>query len=291
MNPKSSFHLKALCTLLIVVCDAAYVSEIIAQEQSSPLQLRHGFRMVLFNEQGGEMTWEQFKSYTGRLRWELQTEQKVSTQAHTLFENGRRAGAQGDYTTAIELFDAARQNAPGWLYPIYEMAWSHLLSGDLAQAEKLYHRVNTLAPYGFFNSPQAESCLRLERRGEVARGTYRRLATLEHASRSTALLSVRGILAKSPGYAPAWERLAFFAEDTADIRDAIKKGLAADPDPYTLDMLHFRDAIVTHNEGDTDKAIKMLHRRLRAPELTLAVEAKIKVVLPGLRRALEESAQ
>jgi len=291
MNPKSSLHLKALCVLLVVVCAAAYVSEIIAQEQSSPLQLRHGYRMVLFNEQGGQMTWEQFKSYTGRLRWELHTDKKVPEQARTLFENGRRAGAKGDYVTAIELFDAAHQNAPGWLYPIYEMASSYLLSGDLAEAEKHYHRVNTLAPYGFFNSPQAEKCLRLERKGEVARGTYQRLSLLARASRSTALLSVRGILAKTPGYAPGWERLSFFAEDSADIRDAIKKGLAADPDPYTRDMLHLRDAILTHNEGDTDQAIKMLRRQLRAPELTLAAEAQIKVVLPGLQRAREKSTQ
>jgi tetratricopeptide (TPR) repeat protein len=288
MNPQSSFLLKAVSALLVAVSTAAGVGELIAQEQSSPLQLRHGYSMTLFNEAGQVMTWEQFQEYSGRVRWEIYGKEEVSAYARTLLENGRTARARGNLTAAIELFEDARENAPGWLYPIYELASTQLLVGEPGAAEKTYHRVNELAPHGFFNCQQAEDCLRREREGSVKPGTYQRLAMLQGASRSAALLAVRGVLEESPDYPYAWERLALISEDIKEARDAVDKGLANKPDPYTRDALRLRRAILAHNDGRDAEAVKMLERLLRDPKLTVPMEAQIKVLLPGMRRGLEQ---
>lgn len=289
MNPQSSFLLKAITALLVVVCAAVSVGELIAQETSSPLQLRHGYHMTLFNEAGQQMTWEQFQEYSGRVHWEIETSDEVPSYARTLLINGRTARSRGDFANAIELFRDARENAPGWLYPIYELASTQLMAGEPGLAEKHYHRINQLAPHGFFNCQQAEDCLRREREGGVKPGTYQRLVMLQGASRSAALLSVRGVLAESPDYAYGWERLALITDDSKEAREAIDKGLASKPDPYTRDALRLRRAILAHNDGRGAEAVKMLERLLRDPELTVPMEAQIKILLPGMRRAPEQS--
>jgi tetratricopeptide (TPR) repeat protein len=213
---------------------------------------------------------------------------EVSEYAQTLLENGRTARSRGNLDTAIALFQDARENAPGWLYPIYELAATLFLAGDVAEAEKTYHRVNALAPHGFFNCQQVEDCLRREREGSVKPGTFQRMAMLQQASRGTALMSVRGVLMDAPDYAYAWERLAFITEDATEARDAVEQGLASDPDPYTRDALRQRRAILEHNAGRTADAVKMLERLLRDPELTVPMEAQIKILLPGMKRKLAQ---
>jgi hypothetical protein len=81
--------------------------------------------------------------------------------------------------------------------------------------------------------------------------------------------------------------VAFFTQDSKKALEAVDKGLASDPDPFTRDMLNFRRAVIAANDDDTAGAVTMLERQLRDPELTVAVEAQIKLLLPGLKRQLK----
>lgn len=291
MSPRSSLHLKALCTLFLAVGLAASFGNLIAQEQASPLDLRHGYRIHLFRADGSPLSWDALQSYNGNLRWEVVNEKAETARGRELLEKGRKAGAAGDYATAIELFDEAHDNAPGWEYPVYEAAYTYLLMGNDEKSQEYYRRVNKLAPNGFFNTQQAIVCLQRELDGDVERGTYRRLVLLDRANPSTARLVARGIVAKTPDYAAAWERVAFFTEDPKKAQEAVDKGLAANPDPFTRDSLRMRRAIITHNAGDTAAAIRMLRKMLADPDLTVPVEAQIKIVLPGMRRSLDAGSQ
>lgn len=66
--------------------------------------------------------------------------QPVSEQAELLHERARAAGARGDYEQALALFAEARVLAPGWAYPVYDSAFTYLLTGDTVRAEELYAR-------------------------------------------------------------------------------------------------------------------------------------------------------
>lgn len=288
MNPKSSLHLKALGALFAAVCLAVGGGDLIAQEQASPLTLRHGYRMLLYAQDGSPLTWQQMQNYNGRLRWEIINDDNVTYDARRMLEKGRELGASGDYKGALELFDDAHEAAPGWEYPVYEAAYTYLLMGDFESARKSYNRVNQLAPNGFFNSQQAAACLKREADGEIPPGTYRRLLLLDQAAPGTARNVARGITFDHPDYAAAWERVAFFTEDSPKALEAVAKGLAAGPDPFTRDSLIFRKAVIAHNDGNTAGAVRMLEKQLADPNLTVAVEAQIKILLPGLKRQLKQ---
>lgn len=281
-HPRASVTLRACllaCALFVVAGPAP--------AQTDPLQLRDGYHIVLYDQNGAVLSWAQFQTYNGRLRWELQSDRPVDTRALDLLKNGRDAAMKGDYANAIDLFEEAHRNAPFWEYPVYEIAWAHLLSGDSDTALRYFDRVNAMAPHGFFNSQQASACLTMERDGKVARGTYRRIVQLDRASHDTARMVARDVTERSPDYAVGWERLSFFAKDSKDALAAVAKGLAARPDPFTRDLLLMRKAMVTKEQGKTADAIKMLEKMLDAPDLSMAVEAQIKIALPGLRRSLD----
>jgi len=282
MQPRYRSFLSALAVAAVVAAPASPV-----RAQTDPLQLRDGYHIVLYDQSGAVLSWAKFQTYSGRLRWELQSDRPVDTHALDLLKNGRDAAMKGDYANAIDIFEEARRNAPFWEYPVYEIAWAHLLSGDDDAALEYFDRVNAMAPHGFFNSQQASACLAMERDGKVARGTYRRVVQLDRASRSTALMVARDLTDRTPGYAAGWERVASLADDSKEALAAIARGLAANPDPFTRDSLNMRKAIVTKEQGKTADAVKMLEKMLEQPDLSMAVEAQIKIALPGMRRSLE----
>jgi len=57
-----------------------------------------------------------------------------SSEAQTLHQQARQAGARGDYAEALPLLTRAAALAPGWPYPIYDRAYTHLLMGNFEAA-------------------------------------------------------------------------------------------------------------------------------------------------------------
>jgi tetratricopeptide (TPR) repeat protein len=266
---------------------AALAASPAASQKADPLRLRDGYRMVIHGRGGTELSWEQFQDYTGPIRWELVGSAEVSDNAREMLRRGRQAVSQGQYDAAIELFSDAGQNSPDWEYPVYETAWAYLMAGDFSDAESYFNRLNEMVPHGFFNSQQAADCLRREREGEVPHGTYRRMMGLERGSHDTALFVLRDLLDRYPGYALGWERLSQFREDPKGILDAIQRGMKAQPDPFTRDQMRLRKALLADIQGNTKKAIASLDALVKDPDLSMPIEAQIKIARVQLARKLK----
>lgn len=110
---------------------------------------------------------------TGTVNWEIVGSDHVSLRAQELLSLGQQAGAAGDSVRALDFFAQAHEEMPRWPYPIYETAYTYLLRGDLARAEREYEAVERLAPGGFFTYQPELDCLRRERAGEFLPGTCR----------------------------------------------------------------------------------------------------------------------
>jgi tetratricopeptide (TPR) repeat protein len=158
-----------------------------------------------------------------------------------LHQAGREAGAAGDYENAFALFSQAAALAPGWPYPVYDEAFTHLLMGDFAAALEDYRRTIALAPRGFFTARTAVDVLEREEAGELPVGIYLAYSQVGWIQDPTAKEArLRELLARAPAFAPGWKELATLLEDGAARLDAIERGLAAHPDPETRGILLIR---------------------------------------------------
>jgi tetratricopeptide (TPR) repeat protein len=183
----------------------------------------------------------------------------VPEEALSLHQAGREAGAAGDYENAFALFSQAAALAPGWPYPVYDEAFTHLLMGDFAAALEDYRRTIALAPRGFFTARTAVDVLEREEAGELPVGIYLAYSQVGWIQDPTAKEArLRELLARAPAFAPGWKELATLLEDGAARLDAIERGLAAHPDPETRGILLINRAIVLFSQGNRDEAIAIL---------------------------------
>ena len=194
-------------------------------------------RFVFADAAGRTLTTRDLAGVTGKVQWATVGSESVPAEAAQLHQKARIAGTRGDRHRALELLDRARALAPGWPFPVYDAAYTHLLQGDSATAEELYAEVDRLAPRGFLTCQTTLDCLRRERTGELSAGFCRAFAALEWLDdlpRKKAILE--GIAERHSGFAPAWRELTALLDD-ADARwQAITKGLDASPDGETKGM-------------------------------------------------------
>jgi tetratricopeptide (TPR) repeat protein len=163
---------------------------------------------------------------------------------------------------------------------VYDAAFTYLLQGDTDTAERCYAQVDRLAPRGFFTCKTTLDCLRRERAGELPAGFCRAFTTLESLGelpRKKAVLE--SLVARFPGFAPAWKELAALLDDPDDRLRAIERGLAAGPDPETRGMLLLNKALVANQLGDRAAAIAILGDLALDPASTLATETLAKATL------------
>lgn len=113
----------------------------------------------MFRDKSGRvLTMADIKNASGTFNWEIRTGTPVPEEARRLHGLGRGAGQGGEYKAAIRYFDRAAKVSPDWPYPLYDAAYTCLLSGDFPKAYELYKRVNDLTPLGFFL--QRRRCIR-----------------------------------------------------------------------------------------------------------------------------------
>jgi tetratricopeptide (TPR) repeat protein len=237
-------------------------------------------RLVFQDAAGRVLTTRDLEAFTGQVDWEIKGGHTVPTEAVRLHEEARAAGAQGEYDRALVLLDAAHALAPGWPYPVYDAAFTYLLQGDTDTAERCYAEVDRMAPRGFFTCKTTLDSLRRERAGELPEGFCKGFAALESLDdlpRKKAILD--GIVARFPGFAPAWKELAALLDDPGDRLRAIERGLGAEPDPETRGMLLLNKALVLDQHGDRGAAIAILGDLALDPASTLATETLAKATL------------
>lgn len=196
----------------------------------------------------------------------------VPEEARRLHAEAREAGGRGDYRRALALLDRANELAPGWPYPVYDAAYTHLLQGDTAWAEELYAEVDRLEPRGFFTCKTTLDMLRRERTGELPAGFSQAFLMLEWADEPGKRAALEHIVARYPGFAPAWKELAALLEDPAGQLRALENGLAASPDPETWGMLLLNKAAIIGQRGDEDEARRILTELTLDPAATLTAQ-------------------
>jgi len=197
-----------------------------------------------------------------------------------LHQQGREAGARGDYDQALALFTKAAELAPSWPYPRYDRAYTHLLMKDFDAALTDYRKTSEMAPRGFFTTLTAVHTLSREQRGDLPAGLYLAYLMLEpitDAKERRFLL--QQFVDKYPGFAPAWQKFANVAEDASERLTAIERGLAADPDPETKGMLSLNKALTLLDSGDSEGGVEVLRALVSDQESTLATEALAKAML------------
>jgi tetratricopeptide (TPR) repeat protein len=237
-------------------------------------------RLVFQDAAGRVLTTRDLEEFTGQVDWQINGGHTVPADAVRRHEEARAAGARGEYDRALVLLDAAHALAPGWPYPVYDAAFTYLLQGDTDTAERCYAQVDRLAPRGFFTCKTTLDCLRRERAGELPAGFCRAFTTLESLGelpRKKAVLE--SLVARFPGFAPAWKELAALLDDPDDRLRAIERGLAAGPDPETRGMLLLNKALVVNQLGDRAAAIAILGDLALDPASTLATETLAKATL------------
>lgn len=227
---------------------------------------------------------------TGKVQYEIIGVQSVSTAAAALHQRGREAGGQGDYKTAITLFEQASQLAPTWPYPYYDEAYTYLLMNDFDAARTCYLRTLELSPRGFFTAITAVHTLKLEQKGDLPRGTYLGYLSLEwmvdEAQKETA---VRKLVEQLPQFGPAWKEYALLCDDDDRRLAAIERGLGADPDAETKGMLEINRALVLNRKGDRTAAVQLLGELALDPQSTLGTEHSAKAALSVLLLPTRES--
>jgi tetratricopeptide (TPR) repeat protein len=222
---------------------------------TDPDSLRGPMRVVFMDSDGRTIPPEELPQARGNIRWEVRFDGAIHPEANRLHQEGRAAGAKGDFDRAIVLLTQASELSPDWPYPTYDRAFSHLLKQEFELARVAYRRVLELSPKGFFMAAQTLDMLEREAAGEFPAGLSIGIATLpdmpEEQRRSTA----EQLVQKFPSCPAGWQTHANFIKDPTARLEAIDRGLAARPDPDTRGFLSVNKALVLADLGKVDAAI------------------------------------
>jgi tetratricopeptide (TPR) repeat protein len=227
-------------------------------------------QFVLLNVDGRDVS----EPVTGKFRYEIRGGEPVPPEAETLHQQGRAAGARGDYEEALQTLTEAATLAPYWPYPVYDRAFTHLLLNDLDAALADYQRTVQLAPRGFFMALTALDTLQREAKGEFPRGLFLAFLRLEEVADPVRRRDIlHQLVEQQPRFAPAWLKCALLAEGPPARLEAIERGLAANPDPETKGLLLTNKALTLRAAGNRDAAVQLLRGLLTDSASTSATEA------------------
>jgi len=233
-----------------------------------------GNATVAFSDEKGQtLTLEELRTVVGKVRWEIRVGSPVPAEAKRLHEEGRAAGARGDYEAAVSLLTRAAQLDPSWPYPVYDRAFTHLLRHDFDAALRDYRRTIELAPGGFFTADVALDTLMREAAGEFAPGLYAAFVMLEHMPRDERSAIAAQLVEKFPSFAAAWNEHADFVTDALKRLEIIENGLMARPDRHTRGLLMAKKALTMSELGDAQAAVGILQQLASGSTPSLSTQA------------------
>jgi tetratricopeptide (TPR) repeat protein len=239
--------------------------------------------IVFRDAQGRELKEADLAGVTGNVKWEDIGSGNIPTKAEELHQQGRQAGAAGDYDKALLLLAQAHEAAPDWPYPVYDAAFTYLLKGDADKAEEKYAAVDKMAPRGFFTAKTAIDCLRREKSGGLKPGMYKLLVLLEwETDPSKKKATLERMVMQSPKFPAAWKELALLQDDDDAKLKAIETGLSYTPDGETKGTLLINKALTLSGKGKRDEATRILGELALDPTSTLGTEHLAKVALANL---------
>jgi len=234
------------------------------------------------DEHGKTLTLDELRTVSGNVKWEVRGSAPVPPEAERLHQEGRTAGAHGDYNTAQSLLTRAAELAPSWPYPIYDRAFTHLLLHDFEAALRDYRKTVELAPAGFFTAEVAVDTLTRESTGEFFSGLYAAFAMLEHMPTEQRCSIAAQLVERFPSFAPGWNEHADCVADLLKRLEVIENGLAARPDPFTRGHLMVKKALTMSSLGDDDGALRMLQQLASESTRSLSTRALAELALARL---------
>jgi len=238
------------------------------------------YAVVFRDDRGRALTLDELGEAQGTFKWEIRGGPPVPPDADALHQQGRQAGARGEYDQAMSLFSEAAARAPSWPYPVYDRAFTHLLKGDFDSALADYRTTMQLAPDGFFTAPQSVDMLAREAAGEFPRGLYATFVihgpALPDAQRQHV---AEQIVEQHPGFMPAWELLINRVADASEQLAMIERALAANPDRHTKGGLLVRKAIALSRVGERARAEILLRELISSQDSAPVTEAVARFAL------------
>ena len=235
--------------------------------------------VIFTDSQGRKVTLEEINSANGSYKYEVLGGEKIPAEANLLHQQGRAAGAKGDYAGAIKLFEQATQLAPDWPYPGYDAAFTYLLMNDPVNAKKFYKKTVELEPRGYFTAITALDSLEREEKGEIPQGTYLAYLFIEDLKTpEEKLAAAKKILGRVPSFAPTWKEVAVYSEDVAEQDSAMEKALSLNPDPETKGVLEINRASHLFKK-DPKQAVKTLSELILDPKSTYGTQQMAKITL------------
>jgi hypothetical protein len=265
---------------LALACIAACACSRVSREH---VEGTPAMSVIIFRDSNGRvLTSADLQGFTGKVRWEVIGTDAVPIEAKRLHDAGRQAGGTGDYARAVDLLRASSARAPGWPYPVYDLAFTYLVMGQDAQSLAAYERVDAMAPRGFFTAKTAVDSLRKEAAGKLPKGIYLGYVGLEWVSAAEKQALASQLVQRCPEFAPGWKVFALQQGDDAAVLRAIERGLSASPDPETLGMLLINKAMRLNALGKRSEAKTILGTLALDPNVTLGTESLAKATLAGL---------
>lgn len=266
------------------LCEQIGDAEGVATYEGNLRRMENDAEVVFRNTAGKTISIADLQQTAGRVQYEIHGNEPIPPAARELHEKARQCGGRGDYAQAITLLVQAMDKAPRWPYPAYDLAYTHLLTQNVAGALEYYRKTLQLAPRGFFTATTALHTLEREQKGELPSGLYLAYLGVEHISDREEKANVaRQLTMQFPAFAPAWKDLALATQDASERAEAIRKGLAANPDAETKGILRLNEALGLHAQGERVAALQVLEELMQDPASTLATEhlAKAAIVLLG----------
>ncbi|WP_299213112.1 tetratricopeptide repeat protein [uncultured Aquimarina sp.] len=227
-------------------------------QESSSSKMESNTKIEFTDSLGNKISKDELAKSTGSFNYEVFGIGNVPKSAKLLHNQARQHGQKGDYKKAIETLNLACKEAPDWVYPVYDLAYTYLLKDDYDNALKYYRLTDSLAPKGFYTSKTALHTLEKEKKGDLKQGLYKMYISLEWINDPKEKLEMTELLvSKFPTFAPGWKEYSSLLEGEKR-RNAIEKGLELESDIETKGMLLINKALMIDQEGDKKQSIELL---------------------------------
>ncbi|MBN1207351.1 MAG: tetratricopeptide repeat protein [Myxococcaceae bacterium] len=205
---------------------------------------------------------------------------EVPERAMQLHAAGRRYIEAGQHQEALKSFQEARELAPGWPVPLYDIGLTYLQMKDDPRALESFEALDKLAPQGVSESKRMLDSLRREQDSRVPKGTLREFLEVQRvADPDEARRLLEELTRKAPGFVPAWHELAVSAEGNEEGERLLAKALALEPHAEARGQLLVHRALLLRRRGEHEAARKQLQALIDDPAMPPSVIAEARELL------------
>ncbi|MFL5344032.1 MAG: hypothetical protein ACJ8AT_04530 [Hyalangium sp.] len=207
----------------------------------------------------------------------------IPEHALELHAQGRKQGEAGQFDEALKSFLQAREVAPTWPIPLYDIGLTYLHMKEDARALEAFEQLDTLVPQGVSDSMRMLDSLRREKAGRVPPGTLREFLEVEQLKDPVEVQHrLEALTKKAPDFVPAWEALALTADKVDEGERLIAKALALEPDLDTRGQLLLHKAALLKRRHEMEAARKQLQALIDDPNMppNIVTEAREMLAAP-----------